>query len=425
MEPHPGCYDCRAGEEPVERPLVQPDAHESAPRLLSQYLTPSRQPANALASYLVCEAESSTDVPSYRVVVSSDAQTPDLEVLDIASSELVRTFKVPRGAYDFGCLATFYALSPDGVSLPRIVMSNTEGHLRIWGGEENFDVRFYDGCVCCIHVYCEPETAQPRIVTGAEGGVVKLWDAETGGGNFMKEVGRLPTAIWALTDFLSVDGRQQVVAADKEGNIRAFDLASGRATHDLVGHALAVVALIVFTPSWEPHHPCIVSGSHDRTAKLWDAETGKMIHSLEGHTGLVFTLATYKEPVALRDRIITGSSDGTIMVWDAQDGTPLHTLIDQQRVPYMALYESAEGLHRLASCSVDQTLQVFDPETGRLLHDVSGGWELKGNVESDEYLTMDGRNTWIWGMETGLIAVWDLGEAPASGGTLRAANKRG
>jgi WD40 repeat protein len=31
----------------------------------------------------------------------------------------------------------------------------------------------------------------------------------------------------------------------------------------------------------------ISSGSFDKTAKLWDAETEKLLHTFEGHTGTV------------------------------------------------------------------------------------------------------------------------------------------
>jgi WD40 repeat protein len=170
------------------------------------------------------------------------------------------------------------------------------------------------------------------------------------------------------------------------------------------------------------------SGSHDDTAKLWDGETGTLLHSLDGHSEIIFHLLTYKEPAALRDRIITRFRDTTITVWDAQDGTRLHTFDGQYYRPYMVLYESAEGLHRLASCSATKTLQVRDLETGRLLHDVNGAPGIsKGDnaLEAEHFLNMDGRYTWIWGMETGLVTVWDLGEAPASTGPIRAANKRG
>ena len=62
--------------------------------------------------------------------------------------------------------------------------------------------------------------------------------------------------------------------------------------------------------------PCcssrIVTGSHDRTLKVWDADTGEELLTLEGHTGPVMSVCF--SPGG--DRIISGSSDNTIRFWD-------------------------------------------------------------------------------------------------------------
>ena len=37
--------------------------------------------------------------------------------------------------------------------------------------------------------------------------------------------------------------------------------------------------------------PQIVTGSFDKTAKLWDSETGQLLHTLRGHTTEIVCLA--------------------------------------------------------------------------------------------------------------------------------------
>ena len=35
----------------------------------------------------------------------------------------------------------------------------------------------------------------------------------------------------------------------------------------------------------------LITGSYDRTCKLWDTATGEELHSLEGHKNVVYALA--------------------------------------------------------------------------------------------------------------------------------------
>ena len=59
----------------------------------------------------------------------------------------------------------------------------------------------------------------------------------------------------------------------------------------------------------------IVTGSDDRTARVWDANTGAELLQLKGHDGSVLGVAV----TADGSRIVTGSSDTTARVWDAHD----------------------------------------------------------------------------------------------------------
>jgi WD40 repeat protein len=48
--------------------------------------------------------------------------------------------------------------------------------------------------------------------------------------------------------------------------------------------------------------------------QVWDAESGDLVLSLEGHSQRVHALAVYTEPRAGSGRIVTGSRDATIRV---------------------------------------------------------------------------------------------------------------
>ena len=71
--------------------------------------------------------------------------------------------------------------------------------------------------------------------------------------------------------------------------------------------------------------PKIISGSLDRTIKLWDLNTGDCLSTLdwmssEGHTGVVRCLQTDAW------RIVSAADDKTIKVWSLDSGQVSHNL---------------------------------------------------------------------------------------------------
>src|ERR1700716_2600415 len=64
----------------------------------------------------------------------------------------------------------------------------------------------------------------------------------------------------------------------------------------------------------------IVSGSWDRTIRVWDLATGAPLgEALTGHTHRVSSVAVTPDGT----RIVSGSYDGTVRVWDLATGERL------------------------------------------------------------------------------------------------------
>jgi dynein assembly factor with WDR repeat domains 1 len=60
-----------------------------------------------------------------------------------------------------------------------------------------------------------------------------------------------------------------------------------------------------------------ITGSYDRTCKVWDTESGAELLSLEEHKNVVYTMA-FNNPFG--NLIVTGSFDRTAKIWDANNG---------------------------------------------------------------------------------------------------------
>ena len=64
--------------------------------------------------------------------------------------------------------------------------------------------------------------------------------------------------------------------------------------------------------SFSPDGKRIVSGSFDKTRKVWDAQTGQETLTLKGHEGGVWSVSFSPDG----KRIVSGSRDNTLKVWD-------------------------------------------------------------------------------------------------------------
>jgi WD40 repeat protein len=66
--------------------------------------------------------------------------------------------------------------------------------------------------------------------------------------------------------------------------------------------------------AFSPDGTRIVSGSHDKTFKVWDAQTGQETFTLKGHTSAVYCVAFSPDG----KRIVSGSGHSTLKIWDAR-----------------------------------------------------------------------------------------------------------
>merc|ERR1740129_386398 len=74
------------------------------------------------------------------------------------------------------------------------------------------------------------------------------------------------------------------------------------------------------------HRRCALSGSADRTMRLWDLDNGACIATTEGHESAVTCFAVdWRSQCA-----ISGSSDMTLKIWDLDRAMCIETLWTQR-----------------------------------------------------------------------------------------------
>jgi WD40 repeat protein len=112
------------------------------------------------------------------------------------------------------------------------------------------------------------------------------------------------------------DGRT-VVSGWSDKTAKLWDAESGALRRTLVGHAGSVLA-VAFAPDGQ----AVASASSDRTAKLWETATGKLLQTLAAHVQSVTSLAF----AADGKRLVSGANDGTAKLWEVATGKPLRSM---------------------------------------------------------------------------------------------------
>jgi len=102
----------------------------------------------------------------------------------------------------------------------------------------------------------------------------------------------------------------------------------------------------------------VVSGSADKTVRVWDAESGVELRCLRGHQSSIESVAVSPDG----HYIASGSNDRTLRVWDLEKGTE-HLCLPHDEAVWGVAY-SPDG-KRLASAPEDNTVRIWDAATGK------------------------------------------------------------
>jgi eukaryotic-like serine/threonine-protein kinase len=158
----------------------------------------------------------------------------------------------------------------------------------------------------------------------------------------------------------SPDG-QRIVTGSHDQTAKVWEATSGRGLFTLKGHR-APIWSVAFSPDGQR----IVTGSQDVTARIWEVAGGKELLMLKGHNGQIRSVAFSPDG----QRIVTGSSDHTAKVWEAASGRELLTLKGHS-APIQSVAFSPDG-QRIVTGSSDRTAKVWEAASGRELLTLKG-----------------------------------------------------
>ncbi|XP_033629128.1 probable E3 ubiquitin ligase complex SCF subunit sconB [Asterias rubens] len=205
------------------------------------------------------------------------------------------------------------------------------------GNCKQIDVRGHTAKVLCVTF-----DGSTRLASGSKDASIKIWDIHTG--SLLQTLKGHKKGVWCLSFFT----RYLLVSSSFDGTVKVWNLRSGVCTRTMFGHDGPIWAM-ARQDYW------LVTASQDRTLKLWDLRTCLLEHTLVGHTQAVFCVDMDKECTM----ILSGSADRTIRVWSVETGRYTKVIWASQSTSIMSL-----RYHRgYFTCAVGEVVSLWRLET--------------------------------------------------------------
>jgi len=304
-----------------------------------------------------------------------------LRLWDLASGQTVKTF----GGHDrsVGCAA----FSPGGAWL---ASGGGDRLVRMWdtsSGEQTHVLRGHAGSVRAIAVLPDGE----RILTAGGDRMLCCWQREAAKERTVSG-GSGGGAVSTLA--ISSDGAH-AVASSSRPTVDIWDASSGRISRSLDGHNQSVQSVqLTGDGQW------VLTSSLDRTLGLWRLDNGQREHVLTGHWKPVLQVAM----TPTGDKAVSVSLDRTLRLWNARRGIALRVLLgpgSEQAAHY--LHARALEFGEDASLQIDTTELNLPRATRSGISSLSRGSRLVISPGGACAVFYYGGTIGIWRLDTGRV----------------------
>ncbi len=298
-------------------------------------------------------------------VIAIASAAGEIRVIDAATSELIKTWQAHEAAITDVAFkpvvpqpepaaATDAAAAAEQPPVIRtLATSSADNTVRLWNYDTGEQLMVLRGStVPTSAVAFAPDGKQ--LAAGADDGKATIWNLEAAEPVQLVETGGAPATVTAL----SPDGK--LLASSGEENGRAViyvrDVATGKVLHTLLGHEATVVSLAFSTDNSK-----IVSGSADKTARVWNLADAKFpeLSRFAGHTMAVSAVAFNTDA----SQVLSGSADNSVKLWSVADAAEVMDFAGHTTGPIVAVAMTTANVP--ISASADKTVRFWNAADGK------------------------------------------------------------
>ncbi|MGK7925230.1 MAG: protein kinase, partial [Spirulina sp.] len=287
-----------------------------------------------------------------------------------------------------GKRATAVEISADG---NLVIVGEEEGALIFWSLESNqyspiLKIPRHQGKVNCIYI----NNDSSFVVSGSTDKTVKLWriQSETSpmqtksaskiwnrwnniialieqhqnANSSLSQAENIPQSqIFeghedSVTSVYLIGGSYLILSGSQDKTLKLWDARSGQCLKTFEGHKSAITSIAITSDG-----RVVMSGSKDGSIKLWNINSGQCLKTFEGHTAAITSIAITSDNRV----IVSGSKDGSIKLWNIDSGQ-CSISIENHSVAIVSLDIDSHS-ERFSSIDEKGNLKLWDLKSGWLL----------------------------------------------------------
>ena len=190
----------------------------------------------------------------------------------------------------------------------------------------------------------------------------------------------------AIIGDIIVSKSKDIISASDDKTIRIWDSQTGREKRKILGEIGTKGE--IFAIALSPNEEFLAVGGYFKGVRIYHYKTGKLIKLLKSHTNVVLDLAFSPKG----DYLISGSSDKSAKIWKSKDWTLESTIATHSKAVNAVQIIEESGKLFAITASYDKKLSKYSLESKKTVKTIKTDNQLKYLATSSKHIATCGKN---------------------------------